>query len=366
MSGAARKFVLIIGTGWATAATRRAARMIGTTLAESGFGLVCGNSTGVDRWVADAFCAECAMLGVAPESAFVQVSLGGLRFFHRGGAPLPGYRAPDACVVRVDNVEGWRREALARSHAAVMVGGGSGSLEIARRFIERGMPVFPVPFLGGTTANADMTFQEILRTWDSHPVPGLSRTQFLGLAEPWVSGTGPIANLLRGTLADAPDIFVSYRRSDAPAAAGRIARDLEERFGQQRVFLDIRDIAPSRAWDQSIDGSLASARVGVVVIGRTWLAARPDEGVARLHRPDDVVRSEIRRLIEGRKAIFPILVEGADLPEAADLPEDLRPMLRFQATSLDNAGWDAGMARLMREIEALLRPTSGAAARIGP
>jgi hypothetical protein len=41
-----RKFVLVIGTGWANAAKRRVARMIGTTLADAGFGLIAGNSTG--------------------------------------------------------------------------------------------------------------------------------------------------------------------------------------------------------------------------------------------------------------------------------------------------------------------------------
>ena len=54
----AGKFVLVIGTGWALPAKRRTARMIGTTLAEAGLGLVSGNSTGVDRWVSDAFCGE--------------------------------------------------------------------------------------------------------------------------------------------------------------------------------------------------------------------------------------------------------------------------------------------------------------------
>ena len=344
------KSVLVIGTGWALPAKRRAARMIGITLAEAGFGLVSGNSTGVDRWVSEAFCGERESRGLPLPGAFVQVSLGGLRFFRRGGAPLPGYRAPSGCIVRVDSVEAWKREALARSHAAVMVGGGRGALEIARRFIERGRPVFPLPFMGGLTGNSDLAFREILKTWDSHPVPGLSRNQFLRLAEPLVSGTGPLANLLRGTLAETPDVFVSYRRSDAPAAAGRIAHDLEEHFGRQRVFLDIQDIAPSRAWDQSISGALECASAGIVVIGRNWLAAGPD-GTPRLLREDDVVRGEIRSMLEARKAVFPVLVEGARLPEVEQLPEDLRPLLRFQATSIDNAGWETTMARLAREIE---------------
>ena len=350
----AGKFVLVIGTGWALPAKRRTARMIGTTLAEAGLGLVSGNSTGVDRWVSDAFCGERELRGLPLPGAFVQVSLGGMRLLRRGGAPWPGYRAPPGCIVRVTGVESWKREALARSHAAVMVGGGRGALEIAHRFIERGRPVFPLPFMGGLTGNSVLAFREILRTWDSHPVPGLSRGQFLQLAEPWVSGTGPLANLLRGTLAETPDIFISYRRSDAPAAAGRLAHDLEEHFGRQRVFLDIQDIAPSRAWDQSIGGALGSACAGVIVIGRGWLASGAS-GAPRLMQDDDVVRGEIRAMLEHRKAVFPVLVEGATLPDAAALPEDLRPLLRFQATSIDNAGWEVTMGRLVREIEQVMR-----------
>lgn len=349
------RFVLVIGTGWAGPAKRRIARMIGTTLAEAGLGLITGNSTGVDKWVADAYCGERASRGQPLAGAFVQVSLGAMRILRRGGAPLPGYAAPPECVVRADSVEAWKREALARSHAAVMVGGGHGALDIARRFIERGRPVFPLPFMGGLTGNADLAFREILKTWDSHPVPGLSRGQFLQLAEPWVGGTGPLANLLRGTLAEAPDIFVSYRRSDAPAAAGRIAHDLEQHFGQRRVFLDIQDIAPSSAWDQSIDDALGSCKAGVIVIGRNWLAPAASDGKPRLFREDDVVHNEIMALIEHRKAVFPVLVEGAMLPEAHALPEDMRGLLRLQATAIDNAGWEANMARLVRELERVIR-----------
>ena len=65
-----KKFVLVIGTGWANAAKRRVARMIGTTLADAGFGLIAGNSTGVDRWVSDTFCAALKERGEALQGAF--------------------------------------------------------------------------------------------------------------------------------------------------------------------------------------------------------------------------------------------------------------------------------------------------------
>ncbi|HRF74080.1 MAG TPA: toll/interleukin-1 receptor domain-containing protein [Accumulibacter sp.] len=374
MSKSRRKFVLVIGTGWATPARRRVARMIGATLVDCGFGLLTGNSTGIDYWVSDAFCAALRERGESPQDTFRQVSLGWTRLFRRGGLPLPGYSATAECRVPAADVEAWKREAIGRCDAAVMVGGGRGALDIARRVIEQGKPVFPLPFMGGLTGNSDYVFQEILKTWDGHPVPGVSRSQFLRLAEPWVSGTGQLRNLLRGTLAETPDVFISYRRSDAPAAAGRVANDLAEHFGARRVFLDVSGIAPSSAWDESIEGALRACAAGVIVIGRSWLVPAADGLPPRLHDRDDVVRSEIASLIEQRRAIFPVLVEGARLPDEAELPEPLRALLRFQATTIDNGGWGATMNLLVREIETVIRhhddtrraATSGAATGPAP
>lgn len=355
MNDTPEKFVHVLGTGWTRPAVRRVARMIGTTLVEAGFGLVTGDSTGVDHWAADAYCAERRLREEPIPGAYFQITLGGMRFFRRGGLPLPGYPAPAECRVPAREVEDWKRQALARSHAAVMVGGGRGALDLARRYIERGRPVFPLPFTGGLTGHSDFVFQEILKTWDSHPVPGLSRTQFLRLAEPWVSGAGALANLLRGTLAMAPDVFISYRRSDAPAAAGRLDYDLSEHFGQRRVFLDIGDIGPSHAWAESIETALQGCKAGVVVIGRGWLAPGREGQNSRLHEEGDVVRREIATLLKSGKPIFPILVEGARLPEPDELPEVLRPLLLYQATAIDIAGWETTMLRLIREIEAVIR-----------
>lgn len=362
-AAAPSKFVLVVGTGWTGSTKRQIAQQIGSTLVECGYGLVCGNSTGVDRWVADSFCAALAARGLPAEGRFVQVTLGGWRFFRRGGAPLPGYAAPPACRVPVPDVEAWKREAVERCDAAVMVGGGRHARDIAMRTIAHGKPVFPLPFMGGLTGNADDLFREVLRTWEGYPVPGVSRTQFLRLAEPWVVGTGPLANLLRGTLAETADVFVSYRRSDAPAAAGRVARDLAEHFGSRRVFLDVAGIAPSHAWDQTIRDALAAVQAGIVVIGRDWLRPGADGKTPRLHQADDVVRAEIAALLKGGQAVFPLLVEGARLPDPDELPEDLAPLLRRQAIAIGNADWEATLALLVREIEAVLQRAAQAGHR---
>ncbi len=359
-AGAAVRSVLVVGTGWTGSAKRQIARMIGTTLAEGGFGLICGNSTGVDRWVAESYCAALGARGLPPEGHFVQITLGGWRFFRRGGAPVPGYAAPAACRVPVANNEAWKREAVKRCDAAVMVGGGRHARDIAMRVIQHGKPVFPVPFVGGMTGNSDDLFRQILRTWEGYPVPGVSRAQYLRLAEPWVVGTGQLGNLLRGTLAETPDVFVSYRRSDAPAAAGRVANDLAEHFGLRRVFLDIAGIAPSHAWDRTIELALQHCKAGVVVIGRGWLQPGANGEPPRLLRDGDVVRAEIAALLAGGKAIFPLLVEGARLPEATELPPDLAPLLRFQAISIGNGDWAATLALLIREIETIVQRADAA------
>lgn len=349
------RFVLVLGTGFANAAKRRAARMIGTTLADDGFGLVTGDSTGVDRAVAQGFCNARRERGQSLEGAFWQVSLGWTRMLRRGGWPMPGYPAPPACRVAVGGVEAWKHEAVARADAAVMVGGGRGALDIARRLLDRGKPVFPLPFMGGLTGNSDEVFQDILRTWEAAPVPGVSRAQYLRLAEPWVNGTGHLGNLLRGTLAERPDIFVSYRRSDAPAAAGRVADALAEHFGQRRVFFDLHGIAPSQAWDASIRAAVDASAAGVVVIGRSWLARGPNGEPPRLHQAGDIVATEIGAMLQARKAVFPVVVEGARLPDTADLPEALRMLPRFQAVTPGNGDWDVTIRLLIREIEGVLR-----------
>ena len=111
----------------------------------------------------------------------------------------------------------------------------------------------------------------------------------------------------------------------------------------------------SPAWDQSINDALLACKVRVIVIGRSWLAPGADGKTPRLHEAGDVVCQEISSLIEQGKAIVPLLVENARLPETAELPPQLRALLRFQAAAIDNASWGATIGLLIREIEAVIR-----------
>lgn len=342
------KRILVIGSGRPfEQVPKRAAYMIGVTLARSGFGLVSGDYIGVDESVARAFCKELVRLNRNPVDWYCQ-----LRFplLNQIRWPLPGYRTPDNATVMVRSTREWEDAAIERSDAAIMIGGRRGALRIARRFIDAGKSVFPIPFTGG---NSGEVFQEILRTWYDNPVPGLSRTQFLRLAMPWTGGTGPLSDLLLGALADAPDIFISYRQSDSESAAGRLHHDLSEHFGIKRVFMDIQHISPSEVWRISITDAIRSCKIGVVVIGRLWIEPR-------LADDKDVLRAEIAQLLASQKAIFPVLINEARLPENDQLPPDLRPLCNHQARLIDNAGWETGVAELICAMERRLKLTQNA------
>lgn len=350
--------ILVVGTTFTVPLPwyrpfRRLADMVGRELARSGFGLLTGNTPGVDKVAARAFWAECLRQGLAPEAGYQQLWL---PHFQRGYfLPGEGFAAPVECTVRLSDYDEWIEQAIGRAGAAVMIGGRSGSLAIARRFIDAGKPVLPIPFAGGESREV---FHEILRTWGEAPVPGLSQTQFLSLAVPWINSTGPLARLLQGTLAAQADIFISYRRADTGMAAGRLRDDLIEHFGARRVFMDLHGIDPSADWRETIGAAIAACKVGVVLIGHGFMAGDA-QGRPRLWDEGDVLRFELASLLAGQKRILPLLVDDAPLPAEDALPEALRPLLRYQTPRIDNANWQAVSAAVVRTIEAVLSPSVG-------
>lgn len=348
------KFVLVTGSTYSVNLPRfctftRVADMTGRTLARTGLGMITGSPPGVDRVASESFWEECERLDRKPVEAYRQLRL---PHFKRGyWLPGAGFPAVTACVERLADVRAWIERVMDLASAAVMIGGRSGALSIARRFIDAGKPVLPVAFSGGESTRV---FQAILQTWDRAPVPGLTQTQFLRLAIPWINDTGPLANLLLGTLAETPDIFLSYRRGDTGMAAGRLHADLVEHFGRKRVFMDLHGIVPSAEWRATIDRAIADCKVGIVVIGPHWLS-KGDTGGRRLFDEDDVVRQELKSLLAGGKTILPLLTDGAQLPPEDALPAEVQPLLRYQAPAINNANWESVVRQMIGAMETLLQ-----------
>ena len=240
-----------------------------------------------------------------------------------------------------------------------MIGGRVGARRIAERFLDAGKPVFPVPFVPG---RSDLVFQDIIERWLDRPVPGLTREQYLRLSLPWTGGAEPLTDLLLGALADAPDIFISYRRADAGWAAGRLHAELADALGEQRVFSDITHIPGGAEWRASIQAALDHARIGIVVAGNQWLVPDPVTQKPRLFDQDDTVRAEVRTLLERTKTVIVVLVDRPAL-QSSDLPEDLSRLKNRQSIFVSQENWRLAAPKVLSEVRAALHRERASPAR---
>jgi WD40 repeat protein len=149
-------------------------------------------------------------------------------------------------------------------------------------------------------------------------------------------------------------IFVSYRRSDAPAHAGRLYDRLVERFGRTNVFKDLDSMEPGADFVEAIEETIGRCDALVAVIGRDWLRAE-HEGVRRLEDPEDWVRLEIVNALRRRIRVVPVLVQGALMPAPLDLPEDLQAFARRHACELSETAWNAQVDQLIDVLERALQ-----------
>jgi hypothetical protein len=142
-------------------------------------------------------------------------------------------------------------------------------------------------------------------------------------------------------------VFISYRRSDTTGEAGRLADSLENLLGAACVFRDADDIPAGEDFAGVLKRELADTQVTVVLIGKKWLA----ELNSRLDKPaPDFVRIEIATALRLGKRVIPVLLQGAELPTAESLPDDLRALVNRQALSLRDEAWTADAGRLADAI----------------
>ena len=155
-------------------------------------------------------------------------------------------------------------------------------------------------------------------------------------------------------------IFISYRRQDSKAIAGRIFDRLEARFGRDAVFMDIDSVPLGVDFQEWLNESVAKASVVLALIGRGWVDARDEHGLRRLENPNDFVRIEIEAALARKITVIPLLIDGAPFPRVEDLPASLQPLTRRNAAFLD-AGRDFNVhiARLIAAVEPCLKLRKG-------
>lgn len=125
-------------------------------------------------------------------------------------------------------------------------------------------------------------------------------------------------------------VFLSYRRQDSADICDRLNDRLRRRYGTSHVFRDASAILAGSEFPTALRQALDECRVVLVLIGPTWLDARDALGRRRLEDPSDWVRVEIATALRAGKKVVPVLVRGARMPSAAELPEDLRGLVERQ------------------------------------
>lgn len=145
-------------------------------------------------------------------------------------------------------------------------------------------------------------------------------------------------------------VFLSYRRSDVGGYAGRLHDDLVPYLGSKNVFQDVAAIAAGQDFTQIIDRQLDDTDAMLAVLGPGWLAASTDAGTPRLEDADDYVRLELGSALLRGIPVVPVLVGGARLPAADELPPDLAELSRRQSVTLRDETWHADVHGLVQSL----------------
>jgi hypothetical protein len=98
-----------------------------------------------------------------------------------------------------------------------------------------------------------------------------------------------------------------------------------------------------------------------VVIGSNWLGKLPD-GHVRINDADDPVRTELELALVAHIPIFPVLVEGAGMPSAAELPDSLKEFSNINAATVATGrDFDLHMAQLIDALDRRLAKRASSA-----
>ena len=142
------------------------------------------------------------------------------------------------------------------------------------------------------------------------------------------------------------EIFISYRRDDSSGFAGALVRELNDEFGDERIFMDVDDIKGGVDYAEMIAEELDACEILVAIIGKQWLTLADSKGRRRLDDPGDLVHIEVATALAKKKVVVPLLVKGAPMPTRDDLPEDLKGLALRNAIEVSNTNWQADIHEL--------------------
>lgn len=161
-------------------------------------------------------------------------------------------------------------------------------------------------------------------------------------------------------------VFINYRRDDSSGTAGRLYDRLAQALGRANVFMDVDRIPAGVDFVKHLDTQVAATDAFLVILGPHWLDATDETGQRRLDNPDDFVAIEIAAALTRDIRVIPVLIDGAQMPKAAQLPEQLKPLVRRNAVEVRNSQFGRDADALTEKVrEAIKRPQRAIGLRLG-
>ena len=148
-------------------------------------------------------------------------------------------------------------------------------------------------------------------------------------------------------------VFISYRRDDSAAYSRLVRQSLLEHMDESQIFMDIVGIPDGQDFVDTINEAILNCDVLIAIIGKSWVNSIDEEGNRRLMQNNDFVRLEIAVALREDRLVIPTLVGDSSMPEADDLPDDLKALSRRQARELSNSRWDYDMRQLVKTLAEL-------------
>ncbi len=145
-------------------------------------------------------------------------------------------------------------------------------------------------------------------------------------------------------------VFISYRRDDTAQAAGRLYDRLCGLIGKRNVFLDVGTIGVGENIEAVIRTGIARSNAVLILIGNAWCHPAAGSLQARLFDEKDYVRAEVKAALAGNAVVLPVLVDGAPMPDASALPDDIRGIVTLNAPPLRSDSFDSDADRIARSV----------------
>lgn len=141
-------------------------------------------------------------------------------------------------------------------------------------------------------------------------------------------------------------VIISSRRNSTREMAHRLSDELQAILGNKTIHRGVERISvPGKSLTDAIAHEAGQCTALLVLIDRDWL----DDG-KWLNNPKDFNAIAINAALSNSRQVIPVLIDGARLPAASDLPSTMQALASQQAVDL-NAGVSQGVQSITSRIQ---------------